>query len=66
MAAPTRPHPTRGTILLLGSLTAFGALTIDLYLPALPAIGRGFGATAVAATATLEAGAASSAFGRGE
>ena len=43
MNAPTRPHPSRGTILLLGSLTAFGAVTIDLYLPALPAIGRDFG-----------------------
>ncbi|WP_419813707.1 multidrug effflux MFS transporter [Glacieibacterium sp.] len=43
MNAPPRPHPSRGTILLLGSLTAFGAVTIDLYLPALPAIGRDFG-----------------------
>lgn len=31
--------------LLLGMLAAFGALAIDLYLPALPAIGRDLGAT---------------------
>ena len=38
------PHrvPTRGEILLLGSLTAFGAVTIDLYLPTLPSIARAF------------------------
>ncbi len=34
--------PTRGEILLLGSLTAFGAVTIDLYLPTLPIIARDF------------------------
>ncbi len=34
--------PTRGEILLLGSLTAFGAVTIDLYLPTLPNIARDF------------------------
>ncbi len=55
MHAPARPHPTRGTILLLGALTAFGALTIDLYLPALPAIGIGFGASPAAAQRTLVA-----------
>src|SRR5207237_10110570 len=52
---PPRPHPSRGTILLLGSLTAFGALTIDLYLPALPAIARDFGVEAAAAQRTLVA-----------
>lgn len=56
MLAPAeRPHPSRGTILLLGSLTAFGALTIDLYLPALPAIATGYGVTPAAAQATLVA-----------
>jgi DHA1 family bicyclomycin/chloramphenicol resistance-like MFS transporter len=34
--------PTRGEILLLGSLTAFGAVTIDLYLPTLPIIAHDF------------------------
>ena len=45
MHAPTTPAarvPTRGEILLLGTLTAFGALTIDLYLPTLPRIARDF------------------------
>ena len=56
MHAPTpRPHPSRGTILLLGSLTAFGALTIDLYLPALPAIARDFRVDAAAAQHSLVA-----------
>jgi MFS transporter, DHA1 family, multidrug resistance protein len=43
-APPAPPHrvPTRGEILLLGTLTAFGALTIDLYLPTLPSIARTF------------------------
>lgn len=35
-------------ILLLGALVAFGPLAIDLYLPALPAIGAGLGASAEA------------------
>ena len=56
MHAPApRPRPSRGTILLLGSLTAFGALTIDLYLPALPSIAHGFGVGAAAAQQTLVA-----------
>lgn len=41
-AAPLPRVPTRGEILLLGSLTAFGAVTIDLYLPTLPIIAREF------------------------
>ena len=39
---PAGRVPTRGEILLLGTLTAFGALTIDLYLPTLPSIARTF------------------------
>ena len=35
-------QPTLGEFLLLGSLTAFGAMTLDLYLPALPAIARDY------------------------
>jgi len=38
-------RPGLGTILLLGALTAFGAVSIDLYLPSLPAIGRTFAAS---------------------
>ncbi len=47
-AAATAPaaHPRLGSILLLGSLTAIGALSIDLYLPSLPAIGHDFRADA--------------------
>ncbi|WP_235927616.1 multidrug effflux MFS transporter [Sandarakinorhabdus rubra] len=39
--------------MLLGSLTAFGAVTIDLYLPALPAIARDYGVSAAAVQLTL-------------
>lgn len=46
-------HPTRGEILLLGSLTAFGAVTIDLYLPTLPAIARTYAVPAPAVQLTL-------------
>ena len=42
-----------GTVLLLGSLMAFGPLSIDTYLPAFPAIGRTFGADAAAVQQTL-------------
>jgi DHA1 family bicyclomycin/chloramphenicol resistance-like MFS transporter len=50
------PHADRspwGMILLLGSLTAFGPMSIDMYLPALPAIGATFHAAPGAAQATL-------------
>jgi len=52
-AASTSRAPTLGEILLLGSLTAFGAVTIDLYLPALPAIARDYGVSAAAVQLTL-------------
>jgi len=42
-ATGARPHPSLGAILLLGTLTAYGAISIDLYLPAMPAIGHEFG-----------------------
>jgi DHA1 family bicyclomycin/chloramphenicol resistance-like MFS transporter len=42
-----------GMVVLLGSLTAFAALSIDMYLPGLPAIGRAFHAATGAAQATL-------------
>lgn len=42
LKSPPHRVPTRGEILLLGSLTAFGAVTIDLYLPTLPSIARAF------------------------
>lgn len=52
-AASAARAPTLGEILLLGSLTAFGAVTIDLYLPALPAIARDYGVSAASVQLTL-------------
>ncbi len=49
----TLPHPTRGDILLLGALTAFGAITIDLYLPTLPLIGASLAAPPARVQLTL-------------
>lgn len=40
-------------ILILGALTAFGAVSIDMYLPAMPAIAREFHAPAEAVAHTL-------------
>nr|WP_052309179.1 multidrug effflux MFS transporter [Saccharomonospora cyanea] len=39
-ASATRPHRTARYALLLGGLTAFGPLSIDMYLPALPVMAR--------------------------
>ncbi|WP_133064435.1 multidrug effflux MFS transporter [Sandarakinorhabdus cyanobacteriorum] len=50
--SPSR-SPSLGEILLLGSLTAFGAVTIDLYLPTLPAIARDYGTSDAAVQLTL-------------
>jgi MFS transporter, DHA1 family, multidrug resistance protein len=52
-ASAAQRAPTLGEILLLGSLTAFGAVTIDLYLPTLPAIARDYGVSAAAVQLTL-------------
>ena len=48
-------HPKLGTIVLLGSLTAIGAMSIDLYLPSLPAIGRDFAVDAATVQYTMAA-----------
>lgn len=40
-------------VLVLGALTAFAPLSIDMYLPALPSIGRSLGATASQVQMTL-------------
>ncbi len=40
-------------LLILGALSAFAPLSIDMYLPALPALGRGFGASASQVQLTL-------------
>ncbi|MCC6174326.1 MAG: multidrug effflux MFS transporter [Chloroflexi bacterium] len=42
-------------VLILGALSAFAPLSIDMYLPALPALSRDFGATASEAQLTLSA-----------
>jgi MFS transporter, DHA1 family, multidrug resistance protein len=42
-------------VLILGALTAFGPLSIDMYLPSLPSLSRDLGASASAAQLTLSA-----------
>ena len=42
-------------LLILGALSAFAPLSIDMYLPALPALGHGFGANASQVQLTLSA-----------
>lgn len=54
-ASPPARVPTLGEILLLGSLTAFGAITIDLYLPTLPAIAAHFATTPAMVQLTFSA-----------
>ncbi|HEX6606256.1 MAG TPA: Bcr/CflA family multidrug efflux MFS transporter [Chloroflexia bacterium] len=44
-----------GLVIILGALSAFGPLSIDMYLPALPALGRDFGAGASETQLTLSA-----------
>lgn len=46
---------TTPVVLILGVLTAFGPMSIDMYLPALPGIAREFGSTTAAAQLTLSA-----------
>lgn len=57
-------RPSLGFVLLAGSLTAFGAISIDLYLPALPTIARDFGTTAAAAQLTMSTFLAGMAIGQ--
>ncbi|HET7092906.1 MAG TPA: hypothetical protein VFI22_05490, partial [Thermomicrobiales bacterium] len=55
---PTAVEPAAGgarLIVILGALSAFGPLSIDMYLPGLPALQRDFGASASAAQLTLSA-----------
>lgn len=66
-AAPLPPHgdvtpgvrpalvTTRRVVVVLGSLSAFGPLSLDLYLPGLPALADDLGASASAAQLTLTA-----------
>lgn len=52
-AVQAAARPKLGTIILLGSLTAIGAVSIDLYLPSLPVIGLGLHAPAAAVQRTM-------------
>jgi DHA1 family bicyclomycin/chloramphenicol resistance-like MFS transporter len=54
-AAIAEAPPARGLVLVLviGSLSAFGPLSVDAYLPGLPALGRDLGASASATQATI-------------
>ncbi len=52
---PPPEHPTLGSIILLGTLTAIGAISIDLYLPSLPMIGRDFAVDAATVQRTMTA-----------
>lgn len=53
MHAPRAAHPTVGMIVLLGAMTAFGAMSIDMYLPAMPSIGTDLDATPAQVQRTL-------------
>jgi len=52
---PALTHAPWRLVLLLGSLTALGPLAIDMYLPGLPAVARGFHAPPAEVSATLAA-----------
>lgn len=53
MHAPRAAHPSWGMITLLGAMTAFGAMSIDMYLPAMPSIGVDLRATPAEVQRTL-------------
>ncbi|HHY54627.1 MAG TPA: Bcr/CflA family multidrug efflux MFS transporter [Chloroflexi bacterium] len=56
MTTTTRTQPSYARLaLILGTLAAFGPLSIDMYLPALPTIAEEFGATTAAIQQTLSA-----------
>lgn len=50
---PQQARPVAGLIVILGALTAFGPLSIDMYLPGLPAIARDLGAEPALVQLTL-------------
>ncbi|HET9161265.1 MAG TPA: MFS transporter, partial [Caulobacteraceae bacterium] len=53
-AAPDQPHKTPWRlVMLLGALTAFGPLAIDMYLPSLPSLQTTIGASAAEAQASM-------------
>ncbi len=58
------PAGRGGLVLLLGLLTAFGPMSIDMYLPAFPAIAREFGNSIAAVQYTVAAYMAGLALGQ--
>jgi DHA1 family bicyclomycin/chloramphenicol resistance-like MFS transporter len=53
VAQKSESAPPRALLILLGALAAFSPLSIDMYLPGLPAIGVEFGAGAAGMQSTL-------------
>ncbi len=53
--AAARPSPTRFLVVLLGTLSMFGAIAIDMYLPALPAMEKALAASPAQIQLTLGA-----------
>lgn len=68
MTQPADPKPSdqskSALLLLLGALTMFGPLSIDMYLPALPAIGQDLSATATQTQTSVSAFLAGMAIGQ--
>lgn len=65
-STPARPGAATpwGFVILLGALSAFAPISIDMYLPSLPSMGRSLGATAAQTQATLAAFLAGMAVGQ--
>ena len=63
-ARTDEPRTPWGLVILLGALTAFAPMSIDMYLPSLPAIADGLGATAAQAQGTVAAFLAGMAIGQ--
>lgn len=61
---PAEDRTPWGLVILLGSLTAFAPMSIDMYLPSLPAIGASLGASASQTQATVAAFFAGMAIGQ--
>ena len=56
IAKPTKPPATPwGLVIMLGSVTAFAPMSIDMYLPSLNSLGQSLGAGPAQAQATLAA-----------
>jgi len=55
MSSPSRTHAPLGVLLILGALIAVAPMSIDMYLPALPEIGRDLNAGSAGAELTVAA-----------